>query len=474
MANYKLKYAGEKIDELLTKIDNLGDGTDAKSGTVKLSSATNSNSGVSDGVAATPAAVKAVADAIIDDVNTELETVKQQVANITPDDSTVGEKPWSSKNIVDVLCPPIEESGNPVVCYPVSGYPLGVKAKWEPVQEGSGTPSPENIRPIKGRDSVTVERCGKNLFDIAKVRETHTLTKTDRQITLKTGRGRNYDLFTGTVGLSTNVPIKFLDTLPFLPSGTYKISYDTTVPGTALCIVAVAKDGSVTILSTKTQAGFTLSEGTLISIRCDDIVEVTLSDIQITLGSTAPTEYTPYIGQTNTLTLPETVYGGEVDAVSGDGQKTWKTVNAASLSFIPGSAVAGWNVTSETIPFYTISVGRILDYKAISNKLKYVTDIVTGNTPYAIGALNEYLAIRLPASIGSTSEAVHQWLANNDVQICYKLTARDHFTATGAQPLPALAGLNTVLTDADDVTVTGRADPIKRITDLEDAVASQT
>lgn len=46
--------------------------------------------------------------------------------------------------------------------------------------------------------------------------------------------------------------------------------------------------------------------------------------------------------------------------------------------------------------------------------------------------------------------------------------------ADGAQPIPALAGVNTVLTDADSVTVTGRADPIKRITDLEDAVASQT
>lgn len=66
--------------------------------------------------------------------------------------------PWSSKQIVDTLCPPLEESGNPVVCYPVAGYPLGVKAKWEPVQEGSGTPSPENIRPIKGRDSVTITR----------------------------------------------------------------------------------------------------------------------------------------------------------------------------------------------------------------------------------------------------------------------------------------------------------------------------
>lgn len=59
------------------------------------------------------------------------------------DDAAVSEDaPWSSKHIIDMLCPPLEESGNPVVCYPVAGYPLGVKASWEPMQEGSGTPYP--------------------------------------------------------------------------------------------------------------------------------------------------------------------------------------------------------------------------------------------------------------------------------------------------------------------------------------------
>ena len=76
------------------------------------------------------------------------------------DDTTVGTDAWSSKHIVDILCPPLEETGNPVVFYPVADYPLGVTASWEPVQEGSGDPSPDNIRPIKGRDSVKVERCG--------------------------------------------------------------------------------------------------------------------------------------------------------------------------------------------------------------------------------------------------------------------------------------------------------------------------
>ena len=81
------------------------------------------------------------------------------------DDTTVGLDAWSSKHIVDTLCPPISETGNPVVCYPVAGYPLGCKESWEPTQEGSGDPSPDNVRPIKGRDSVTVERCGENLLN---------------------------------------------------------------------------------------------------------------------------------------------------------------------------------------------------------------------------------------------------------------------------------------------------------------------
>ena len=82
MANYKLKYAGEKIDELLTKIDNLGAGTDAKSGTVKLSSATDSNSGVSDGVAATPKAVKDAYDAAVS-VNGTVADLSQKVEKNT-------------------------------------------------------------------------------------------------------------------------------------------------------------------------------------------------------------------------------------------------------------------------------------------------------------------------------------------------------------------------------------------------------
>ena len=89
------------------------------------------------------------------------ETVKVWVnpdGESTPilDDESVGAKPWSSKQIIDTLCPPLEVAGNPVQCYPVANYPLGVKASWEPRQEGEGDPSLENVRSIVGMDFIQI------------------------------------------------------------------------------------------------------------------------------------------------------------------------------------------------------------------------------------------------------------------------------------------------------------------------------
>lgn len=93
-------------------------------------------------------------------VRADAEKIKERLDEISKIDDTAitTTSPWSSKQIVDTLCPPIEETGNPVVCYPVAGYPLDVTASWGPTQEGSGEPSPDNVRPIKGRDSVTITR----------------------------------------------------------------------------------------------------------------------------------------------------------------------------------------------------------------------------------------------------------------------------------------------------------------------------
>ena len=55
MANYKLNYSGEKIDELLGKIDDIGIGSKEKAGLLKLTDNLNDSQS---GLAVTPQAVK--------------------------------------------------------------------------------------------------------------------------------------------------------------------------------------------------------------------------------------------------------------------------------------------------------------------------------------------------------------------------------------------------------------------------------
>ena len=108
------------------------------------------------------------------------------------------DKTWSSLTIVDRLAPAFEASGPVVTCSPVEGYPLHVVSQIVPLQEGSGDPSPENVRPISGWTEAT-------------------LTHNDTPITLPFGQtvyGGTLDWTTGvlTVGsiflkLNTTYPI---------------------------------------------------------------------------------------------------------------------------------------------------------------------------------------------------------------------------------------------------------------------------
>lgn len=74
------------------------------------------------------------------------------------DGEITSENGWSSMQIVKTLCPPFTVSGATVQCTPVANYPLDVQVEITPTQEGTGDPSPENVRPIVGWDAVTIHQ----------------------------------------------------------------------------------------------------------------------------------------------------------------------------------------------------------------------------------------------------------------------------------------------------------------------------
>ena len=508
----------------------------------------------------------------------DIGTLKNQMQRAYPDDSTIGENTWSSKNIVDMLCPEIKESGNPVLCYPVAGYPLGVKAKWEPMQEGSGTPYPagggknqlnpaeyeaatktingitftrlntgevivngtatgtaiyvlianfsylvslstdrnwsiagenvisaqglvsgvtvtrpsdntalyvrvesgttvkttvqpqiekgntptawapyENIRPIKGRDSVRVERCGENLFN-------------------KDGVSVGAPVYgeNGTISSYKDVAVAYVKVVPGAQYSIRLRQTDSTILYTRIAFLTKSKKFIKRAYMLITKHGMETEKTFTVSADCEWI-QFGLNNGEtfnynfdvVFVAGRAPTTYIPYTGQTNTLTLPETVYEGEVDAVNGEGQVTWKmlTLDGATNKFTQSDNF--WRMPSNSAPGVVNSYFTMCSHfpantfggNQTGNYIFTRADIMSRYFP-DVNALNAYIAA--------------QYAAGTPVQVCYKLKEPVPFTATGAQPLPALVKVNTVLTDADSATVTGRADPIKRITDLEDAVASQT
>ena len=372
------------------------------------------------------------------------------------DDNTVTDSnPWSSKKIIDMLCPALEETGNPVTCYPVAGYPLGVVASWGPTQAGTGDPSPENIRPISGRDSVKVERCGENLikYPAAGKKNGIEITVDGSKLTVK-----------GTCQSGTSIKTDAV----YLPDGTYTLSSDVLIPAGAY-ISAYIKVEKLLLNKNTSKATGQLSGNTQMLVYLEAGTYDFTVQVSLVPGTTAPTAYSPYQGDTLALALPSTIYGGSLDAVTGDGAETWKQV------MLDGTEE--WNARTTIATHGYISYSLALPVRSLTGVCSHYKSLLYAaiRPEKPTGETGCYLEYSMSAIFNVPFETVSDWkaylaaqaAAGTPVQVAYKLATPTPIMATGAQSIPALAGCNTVLTDADSVTVTGRADPAHAIAALQ-------
>lgn len=365
---------------------------------------------VNDAGAAQTKAVTAAGTAAVADVGAAKDSALEEINAAIPDipalaldDSQIDGKGWSSKHIVDMLCPAIKEVGNPIQCYPVTGYPLDIVASWEPTQEGIGDPSPDNIRKIKGKDDILVQRCAENLL---KVTPFPTVTKYG--ITFEYVPDGGIKMY-GTATRDVDSP-----TFPVvrLPPGKY---YGSKLGSEMYANIVIFRNGANLWINTK--GVFEIVHGDVtkywyILVKNGETIKNTEKPY-IVIGTTAQSVYPPYRGDTLNLQLPATIYGGEI-AADGTGRQTWGYIASYAGEALPGEWISDRDVYAD------------------------------GTTP-TIGA-----------------------------EVAYKLAEPILFTATGGATLPALEGVNTILTDADSVTVKARADPNHVITELQDALASIT
>ena len=308
----------------------------------------------------------------------------------------------------------------------------------------------ENIRPISGRTEISVERCGENLIDILKFRPNGwnlagaNILKPNITYTFFVKKSGNISVgvfLTDAIDPLKSTKQSFL-TKEYLKEGAFATF---TVPSDIRDYPYMWFAGAIPGLDS------------------------VYPDIAIMLvpGTTAPTTYTPYRGDKLDLQLPETVYGGEVDAVTGDGTENVKiiTVDGDKIKFTGTGDY--WNLPLRSAP--GIGVESVIWCSHFESKRFII------NTRYSFIFTSPARMTGLFASAAELSAyCAAQYAAGTPVQIAYKLADPVSIRATGAQPIPALAGCNTILTDADTVTITGRADPAHAIAALQAQLATAT
>lgn len=311
-------------------------------------------------------------------------------AAIIDDSKILTSTAWSSQKIVDTLCPPFTVSGATVQCTPVANYPLGVQVEITPTQEGEGDPSPENVRPIVGWDTVNVWRVGKNLLDWSKV-SVFDYPAYGLSFEKKENSIRVFGTSTQNGASSFNIATT---TQSELHGKNFIFSWFTK----ELNVISVYGLRNVSEKNIAIQMN--LQEG--------QVYDFT---IQIALGVQKLTVYEPYQGNTYTVQLGQTVYGGTLDVGTGTLTVTQAEIESYNGENLPGQ----W----------------------ISDR-----DIYTPGTQPSIGA-----------------QVVYDLVESQPIQLA-------------PQQIIALSGTNTLYADAGDITVTGASDPIATITALQNRVSA--
>lgn len=180
---------------------------------------------------------------------------------------------------------------------------------------------------------------------------------------------------------------------------------------------------------------------------------------KITLTRTAGSDV-----QTSTLSLPETIYGGSVDAATGEGMMTWSLitldgtedgwykyggadVNAKTSCFAIGISDKAYGFGSSICNLFC-NTNDSSPY--ISDRMKAYNYTDHPNLP------NIYMNFGVDSTVTVAdwkSYLAAQKAAGTPVTIAYKLASPTAFTATGAKTITAKSGVNTVFSDAGNVKV---------------------
>lgn len=330
----------------------------------------------------------------------------------------------------------------------------------EPIQSGSGDPSPTNIRPITGHTQAQVWRAGVNLLELSPT------TQTKYGVTFTVNDDGSISL-SGTATQTTNYILSGGERE--FHNGTFVLSGCPSGGGTTTYYLRIdnATGGSMAA-DYGSGRSFTITDGKIYTVYINVKSGVNTNGLvfkpMIELGSTA-SAYEEYNAVNIEIPLGQTVYGGSLDVVGGK-----VVVDRAGFDF----STLAWHTTNPQNGVYWLYRSQI---EALG--IEWL-----GNDSVAVnGISSRYEAIPASAShdSGTMWEAVNgnyfgicdtnyanyttdQWAqAMSGVQFVFKLATPITIDLTPEQ-LTTLLGQNNVWSDSGDVDVTYRADIQKYIT----------
>lgn len=308
-----------------------------------------------------------------------------------------------------------------------------------PYQEGSGDPSPENVRPIHGTNQIRFVTAGKNLFD---------------------GRIEqgNFDSY----GLNTPDRTR-LRTIGFIPviAG---IAVTITYVGNKFTAFAVSGYVDSNYTTSRTQSTTWLSNGSTVTIDSNinyirinfraasgltNVQPSDISDVMVNFGSMA-LPFSPYITPSETvITLPQTVYNSTVGSDGGVNRSGYKVFDGSSDDVI--QSYSGTRFTIEILD-YVSPVTSITD-DIIASYLRTMHKSGQGSSTWVIsGSDAETHAIMVNFGLTTVAE-MRAYLAEHPLEVVYPLATPIDF-AVSSSTIPTIEGDGTAWVTAKDGIVT--------------------
>lgn len=371
--------------------------------------------------------------------------VDSAVAKLINDNSVSPKSVWSSKNIIDKLCPAFTESGAIVTCEPVEGYPLDVVC-WQ-----------KNLIGVEADDLIS----GKWSDDTGNiiVNEIAYCAIPEKTIEPNT-----------TYTLSTNLPL-------------WSIWFANSVSGRTEALNAIFGGNSATFTTP-----FDCD-----CIRITVVSPTTVSDdfeyMQLEKGNRA-TEYEPYKPATivtrcgKNLADPNraVLRDGKTKMPVVDNGVVWKAGNTYFFYIMFEQPLPAGTKVTATWKSQADSLGNGVLYWTLLKADSGTMTSGVGNGQLVTATAPAY-GLYLAKVNGSTPLADDITISNIMVSLdgdVYEPFKVSESFAIG-ETVPATEGVNTIWADSGEITVSGKADPTainnhlqKRLAALEAAIVNNT